>query len=93
MEVKRVDDGKRGGFVAVDDEQQAGLMTYTWAGSDKIIIDHTEVEPAFKGKGVGKEMLMTAVAYARENGVKIMPLCPYAKSVFDRTPEIRDVLI
>jgi hypothetical protein len=37
-------------------------------------------------------MVLKAVEYARENGIKIIPLCPFAKSVFDKTPEIRDVL-
>ncbi|HXV07404.1 MAG TPA: N-acetyltransferase [Burkholderiales bacterium] len=30
--------------------------------------------------------------WARANGRKLMPLCPFAKSVFDKTPEYRDVL-
>jgi len=33
-----------------------------------------------------------AVDYARTNGWKILPLCPFAKSVFDKTPEYADVL-
>lgn len=67
-------------------------MTYTWAGPTKFIIDHTDVNPDFKGKGIGKQMLMKAVEYARANQLKIMPLCPFAKSVFDKDPEIGDVL-
>lgn len=57
-----------------------------------VFIDHTEVNPEFKGKNVGKQMLMAAVNFARENMLKIIPLCPYAKSVFDKTASIRDVL-
>ena len=67
-------------------------MTYTWAGDSKFIIDHTEVSPDFNGKGVGKKLVMAAVDYARANNVKIIPLCPFAKSVFDKVEEIRDVL-
>jgi predicted GNAT family acetyltransferase len=37
-------------------------------------------------------MVSAAVDYAREKHIKIIPLCPFAKSVFDRTPEFRDVL-
>ena len=36
---------------------------------------------------------MHIVKFARENNIKIIPLCPFAKSVFDRTESIRDVLI
>ena len=67
-------------------------MTYSWAGEHKFIIDHTEVNPAFNGRGVGKKMVLAAVEYARKNDLKIIPLCPFAKSVFDKTEEIRDVL-
>jgi hypothetical protein len=37
-------------------------------------------------------MVAQAVTYARENNIKIIPLCPFAKKVFDKTPEFRDVL-
>lgn len=32
------------------------------------------------------------LTYARENNLKIIPLCPFAKSVFDKTQEIQDLL-
>ncbi len=35
---------------------------------------------------------MEVVKFARENKIKIIPLCPFAKSVFDRLEEIKDVL-
>lgn len=92
MEIKKHDDGKRGNFRALEHGVEAGLMTFTWAGTDKFIIDHTEVSPNFAGRGVGRELLMAAVGFAREHNLKIMPLCPFAKSVFDKTSEIKDVL-
>lgn len=92
MKIQRDDNGKKGQFSAIINEEEAGLMTYTWAGDQKFIIDHTEVNPDFSGKGIGKQLVMAAVEFARENGLKILPLCPYAKSVFDRTPTISDVL-
>lgn len=92
MKVEQFDRESKGFFKATEGEETAGHMTYSWAGKDKFIIDHTEVEPQFNGKGVGKQLVMAAVSFAREKGVKIIPLCPYAKSVFDKTDEIRDVL-
>ena len=67
-------------------------MTFVFAGNDKIIIDHTEVNEGNNGKGYGKKMVSKAVEYAREKNIKIIPLCPFAKKVFDKTPEFRDVL-
>ncbi|WP_392388795.1 GNAT family N-acetyltransferase [Flavobacterium piscinae] len=37
-------------------------------------------------------MVTVAVEMAREKNLKIIPLCPFAKSVFDKTEDFRDVL-
>ncbi|WP_347051936.1 GNAT family N-acetyltransferase [Flavobacterium olei] len=92
MEIKQTDDKRKGSFEAIQDGKQAGEMTYTWAGDSKFIIDHTEVSEDFAGQGVGKKLLMATVEFARENNVQIIPLCPFAKSVFDKVEDIRDVL-
>lgn len=92
MIVKHIVEGGKGGFFAYEEEKKIGEMTYVDAGPDKIIIDHTEVDPEEKGKGIGGILLEKAVDFARENNKKILPLCPFAKASFDRNVEIRDVL-
>ena len=92
MNIEQFNDEKKGSFKAIEDGKVAGEMTYVWAGPGKIIIDHTEVNPDFSGKGVGKKLVLEAVKYARDNKVKILPLCPFAKSVFDKNPDLQDVL-
>ena len=92
ISVQQNNDEKNGSFEAIIDGKRAGLMTYTWAGEDRFIIDHTEVDEAHNGKGVGKEMLIKAVDFARENGKKIIPLCPFAKATFQKNPDLQDVL-
>ena len=87
----RINDNKGTFYIEVEGKQES-LMTFVFAGEDKIIIDHTEVNPGNEGKGFGKKMVTKAVEFAREKGIKIIPLCPFAKSVFDKTPEFRDVL-
>ena len=84
--------GSKGYFYVSVDGKQEGKMTFVFAGNDKIIIDHTEVNPGNNGNGYGKKMVDKAVEYAREKNIKIIPLCPFAKKVFDKTPEFRDVL-
>ncbi len=93
MEIKQTDDGKKGYFKAIESGLEAGIMTYTWAGETKFIIDHTVVAPLFEGKGIGKKLVMAAVYFARQKHLKIMPLCTYTKSVFDKNAEeLKDVL-
>ena len=92
MDILQEDNGLKGKFYIQKDGKTEAEMTYTWAGTGRFIIDHTEVGEALKGMGAGKQMLMKAVQFAREKNIKILPLCPFAKSVFDKVSEIRDVL-
>lgn len=90
--IERDDNGKKGRFLIVENNEMAGEMTYTWAGETKFIIDHTLVDEKFGGKGYGKKLVMAAVEFARENNLKILPLCPFAKRLFEKTESIHDVL-
>lgn len=87
MEIQQLDDGKNGRFFMLADGKEQAFMTYVHAGPGKFIIDHTVVMPANEGKGLGKQLVEAAVAFARENHYKIMPLCPFTKAVFDKAPE------
>nr|WP_315150490.1 GNAT family N-acetyltransferase [uncultured Flavobacterium sp.] len=83
----------KNGFFHIDiNGKTEAKMTFIFAGPDKIIIDHTEVNEGNNGKGFGKKLVAKAVEFAREKNIKIIPLCPFAKKVFDKTPEFRDVL-
>ena len=90
--VKLKTNDQNGLFYIEVDEKIEAKMTFIFAGTDKIIIDHTEVNPGNNGKGYGKMMVEKAVEFAREKNIKIIPLCPFAKSVFDKTPTFKDVL-
>ncbi len=93
MEIEQFNRESKGFFKATEDGKEAGRMTYSWAGENRFIIDHTEVNPEFSGRGVGQKMVEAALNYARANNLKILPLCPFAKAQFDRHPEWHDVLV
>ncbi len=93
MEINHRKEENKGAFIATIDGAKAGEMTYSKAGDTLIIIDHTEVDPAFGGQGVGKKMVLAAVDFARENNIKILPLCPFAKATLDKNKDIQDVLV
>jgi len=92
MEVKHTQDQNKGKFYIEIDRKVLAEMTYSIAGETLIIIDHTEVSEQLKGKSAGKQMLENLVDYARKNNIKVIPLCPFAKSVFEKSIELRDVL-
>lgn len=92
--IQAVEKGERGAFVAITlDKQLAGEMTFTKSNDTLIIIDHTGVEPAFEGQGVGKQLAKYAINYIREKGWKVIPLCPFAKGYFQKhTDEVKDIV-
>jgi len=92
MEIKHEDNGLKGAFYIELKNIRVGEMTYVWVGKEKIIIDHTQVGDALKGMGAGKLMLAAAVDFARKKEIKILPLCPFAKSVFEKESKYCDVL-
>lgn len=92
MKIIQFNEETKGAFKAFENGIQTGQITYSWAGSDRIILDHTEVNPEFRGQKVGNEIMMAIVEFARKSNLKIIPLCPFTKSVFDKTPEFRSLL-
>lgn len=92
MEIKHNESERGGEFVIEENGNRAAEMTYTKAGENKISIDHTFVEHDFRGSGIAKDLVAEGVKYARENNLKVIPLCPYAKAVIGKTPEFQDVL-
>ncbi|EMF0114121.1 N-acetyltransferase [Enterococcus hirae] len=89
MEIKE----EKNRFVLLNDEaKESGEMTWSDAGPDIMIIDHTFVEPEYRGQKLAEKLVLNGVELARREGKKIIPLCPYAKKEFERKPEYQDVL-
>lgn len=93
MEIQHSDDGKKGRFYVEIDGEKLAEMTYVWSSETKFIIDHTEVDDKLRGKNVGKQLVHAAVEFAREKNSKILPLCPFAKAIFNKIDEYKDVLV
>ncbi|ASU33007.1 GNAT family N-acetyltransferase [Mucilaginibacter xinganensis] len=92
MEVQNKNDGKRGAFFIEDAGKEVAFMHYVFSGENRFIIDHTVVDEAYEGKGLGRQLVKAGVTYAREHEMKILPYCPFAKKIFEMTPEYADVL-
>lgn len=93
MKIELEDNGNKGSFYIAENGQRLAEMTFSKTGTNVLIIDHTEVNDTLRGTGAGKKLVLEAVNYARTNHLKIMPLCTFAKSVFDKTPEYADALM
>lgn len=90
----RREDGPSGGryVAALEGVTGEAEMTYSRAGTSRLIIDHTGVPDSLRGTGIGEALVRRAVEDARAEGVKIIPLCPFAAAMFRKHAELRDVL-
>jgi predicted GNAT family acetyltransferase len=84
--------GNKGMFFVEVEGNILAEMVYSMPSPGKMIIEHTEVSDELKGKNVGYQLVHTAVEYARTHNIKIVPMCPFANSVFKKKPEYADVL-
>jgi hypothetical protein len=91
-EITHEEEEHRGVFAYLHDGRRAARLTYSRANASLVIIDHTEVEPALSGQGVGRQLLDAAVRWARDGHVKVIATCPFAAAQFARDPALRDVL-
>ncbi|NNH60751.1 N-acetyltransferase [Rhizobium laguerreae] len=88
----RNEEGASGGRYAAKVEGHEAEMTYSRTSPKLVIIDHTGVPDALRGKGVGQALALHAVEAARTGGWKIIPLCPFFKAQAQRHPEWKDVV-
>lgn len=90
METTKLVLGKvRGEIQLFSDDKKAGKMDISIIGN-KLTVYHTEVDDEYAGNGFAKLLLNELVTYARENDLKIVPLCPYVYAQFKRSPEQYD---
>ena len=67
-------------------------MTYSRASASLVIVDHTGVPDALRGRGVGQALALHAVEEARRGGWKILPLCPFMRAQALRHSDWKDVI-
>jgi predicted GNAT family acetyltransferase len=92
MEIQHQFDGKKGSFFMEEGAKRFAEMVYVMAGESKLIIEHTEVDPSLQGQGIGEKLLEKLVEHARSKGIKVLPLCPFAKATFRKREDLQDVL-
>ena len=71
-----------GGLAHVDCRRVGGTLHLT----------HTEVPPASAGRGIAAALVQAALDYAAGNGLKVMPLCSYARAYMRRHPDTHALL-
>jgi predicted GNAT family acetyltransferase len=57
-----------------------------------LTILHTEVPKALEGRGIGSALIRGVLDIARSQRLKVIAVCPFAKSYIERHPEYADLL-
>lgn len=52
---------------------------------------HTEVPKELEGRGIGSTLIRGVLDAARKEGLKVNPLCPFAKAYIGKHPEYADL--
>lgn len=68
-----------------------GLLTYR-RFPDRIVFDHTEVPPPLEGKGLAAKLARFALDFARQEHLRVIPLCPYISSFLRKHTEYQDLI-
>lgn len=85
MPIQIQHDSEQSRFEA-DVDGQRGMAVYRLADG-VMTITHTEVAPALEGEGVAGRLIRAALDYAKANGLKVDPVCSYARAYMQRHPD------
>ena len=91
MEIQQVEGPDRGKFFIENNGNRLASLVY-FKENGHFIIEHTEVDKTLRGRNIGRELVRKTVEYARTKGMKVMPVCPFAKVLFAKKPDWSDVL-
>jgi predicted GNAT family acetyltransferase len=75
---------------AAPDGAVAGFVVYRLRGQ-RLVLVHTEVDPAFEGKGVGSALAKAALEDIRRRGLVAVVQCPFITTYLRRHPEYADL--
>ena len=75
----------------VDLGKDKAVLIYMIKGGLFVLL-HTEVPPAFEGRGIAGRMAKAAFDYARDNGLKVRSYCSYTTIYLERHPEYQELL-
>jgi predicted GNAT family acetyltransferase len=79
-------------FEAHVEGELAGVLEYAIKRT-RIALIHTEVRPAYEGRGVGAALVRFALGEARARGLRVIATCPYVRSYLTRHPEDDDIVV
>jgi uncharacterized protein len=90
-DVRVADNSEEHRYEAFVDEELAGHILYRFQ-SGLITLVHTEVDPAFEGRGIGSGLVAAALDDIRSRDLELVPICPFVRRYIARHPEYADLV-
>ena len=76
----------------IDNETLVGEIGFSYIDESIISIDHTFVNESYRGQGIASKLMIKAIEYAKENNLKIKPVCSYAVSFLNKNIEYQNIV-
>lgn len=75
-------------------ETEHGKATLEYSKIDDETLDYesTFVPEEDREQGIGEDLVLHAMDWARENGFHVVPSCPFTRSVLEEHPEYQDAI-
>ncbi|WP_067168721.1 GNAT family N-acetyltransferase [Microtetraspora niveoalba] len=90
-EPRVADNPEAGRFEITVEGKLAGFAEYRRRGS-RISFTHTEVDPAYGGRGLGSALVRGALDASRDAGLSVLPYCPFVRDYIARHPGYLDLV-
>ncbi len=72
-------------------EDVAGFTVYR-ADGERYAFMHTEINPAFDGRGLGSILIKDTLDDMRRRGIAVLPHCPFVRQYISRHSEYLDLV-
>ena len=85
-------DTRRERFSAPLGGGQEATLDYSTPRQGVVDLESTVVPRQLRGKGFGRQLVRHVLDFARSNGLRVVPTCPFVARVIEEHPEYRDLV-
>lgn len=92
MTIQHKQSGSKGAFFIKEEDETVAELVYSITPDNQMMIEHTQVDEELRGGNLAYELVQKAVEHARMHQFTVIPLCSFARAVFEKKPEFKEVL-
>jgi predicted GNAT family acetyltransferase len=63
------------------------LLQYQYRSDGALVLVHTEVPPVLRRRGIASRLAMAALAFAKDHGLEVVPVCPFVVAYLRQHPD------